>query len=151
MLGWRLLVSSVLIPLLIGLFYADAKLGETAPLLLLLCVLLAIRGVWEMAALLRNRSLDPHLPTVALCTVAVVASGWVARLGWTGDSAMAALGPITIAFSLSVLLLLLKEAIRFREPGHSVQALGAELLIVGYVGVLTTALALFMVLYGVLF
>ncbi len=144
MLGWRLLVSSVLIPLLIGVFYADAKCGDSAPLLLLFCVLLAIRGVWEMATLLRHRSLALHLPLVTVCTVGVVAAGWVAQLDWStppDGPGIGALGPITIAYSLSVLSLLFKEVTRYHEPGKSLETLGAELLVVSYVGVLLSVTA----------
>ena len=143
-LSWRLGSSAVVIPLVVGLFIGDWLCGPTAPLLLLLCIALAARVAWEMVALLRTRSFEPHFPLVVGCTIAVIVGGWFNRL-WpmvtTVDSCTSNLGPAMIAFSLSILILFLNRAIRYREPGHSMETLAAEVLIVAYVGVLLTVTA----------
>jgi len=139
MLGWRLFLSAFLIPLLIGIFYLDNSFGEKAPLLLVFCLLLALRGVWELVELLRIRSFDIHFPMTALCTVCVIGAAWVPHWMTTipADSCpTAVLGVTLVVYVVSVLLLFLFEAVRYREPGKSMETLGAEVLIVSYVGIL---------------
>jgi phosphatidate cytidylyltransferase len=145
MLGSRLLISSILIPALIGLFVIDNRLGPRALLLLVLCQLLAARSVYEMVLLLRHRSFAPHLLLTGGLTLAVIAASWQ----WTADldsqAAIAVANPglalMALAYTAAVLLLLLKGAIAFREAGTSMQNLGGELLIVSYVGVLIAVTA----------
>ncbi len=143
MLGWRLLLSSILIPLLIGVFVLDAKAGPQAPWLLGLCLLLAIRGAWEMVSLLRHRVAAVSFPLVAICSVAVIAAGWVQRFFpvENATSAVGSLGPVMVAHSLVVLVLLLAGAVRYREPGASITTMGAELLAICYVGMLLSVTA----------
>lgn len=143
MLGSRLLISAILIPTFIGLCVADHKLGDAALVLLALCILLAICCVYELTLMLRHVGLNPQLLLTTLLTVAVVGAGWSTQI--TNDSAdqpgITSLAPITLAFVAAILLLFLKGAIAFREPGQSMQTLGSELLIVSYVGVLLAVTA----------
>ncbi len=140
MLGWRLFISAILIPALCGIFYLDARLGESAPILLMLCLLLAVRAAWELTDLLRARSLEPSFAATALCCAGVVLAGfsgtWVVAGGHVD-----ALAAVSTAYSLVVLLLFLKGAVTFREPGRSMATLGAELLVVSYIGVLLAVTA----------
>ena len=48
MLGWRVFLSALLIPALIAVFYLDHRAGPGAPLLFVFCLLLALRGAWEL-------------------------------------------------------------------------------------------------------
>lgn len=138
-LGGRTLVSAILIPAVGFLFYLDHEAGRDAPWLLGLSLLVALRCVFELTELLGTRSFQPHYPATALCTVGIVASGWAER-GAAGDASgppgLDALGPIGLAYGVAVLLLITIQAVRFREPGRHLEALGAELLIVSYVGLL---------------
>ncbi|HET6323622.1 MAG TPA: hypothetical protein VFG04_02890, partial [Planctomycetaceae bacterium] len=77
MLGWRLLVSAVLIPAFVGLCYLDARLGSSAPMLLGLAVLIAVRSAWELVGLFRTRSFEPNFPQTAALAGLVVASAWL--------------------------------------------------------------------------
>jgi len=134
MLGWRILISAILIPALIALFYLDARLGESAPILLGLSLLLAVRCAWEMADLLRVRALGPSYRAAAVCCCAVVAAGWAGV--WIPEGQpVDSLATICCSYALVVLVLFLKSAVAFREPGNSMETLGAELLIVSYIGV----------------
>src|SRR5690606_24217615 len=65
MLSARLLVSALLIPAAIGLLALDARLGPAAPILFVLCVLIALRCGWEATALLRRPAVDPQFGPVA--------------------------------------------------------------------------------------
>lgn len=137
MLGWRIGLSVVIVPALIGAFYFDAILGGRAPVLFALCVLLALRGTWELTALLRTRSFRPQWPATALGAIAVLAAGWVVPFTDNVNESPAgieSLGPMLLAFALVVMALMLKETMRYREPGGSMETLGAELLTVSYVG-----------------
>lgn len=144
MLAWRLLVSTILIPVLIGIFWLDANSGARAPWLLGLSLLLAARAAWELCQLLRVRSVFPHTPIAIVCTLAVVAAAWIVH--WQRDSThadptLAALGFVGFTYAMCVLAALLKGAIAYREPGTTIEALGAELLVISYVGVLLATTA----------
>ena len=146
MLGWRLAVSCLLIPALIGLFALDVKLGDRAPLFLLFCLLLALRGTWELVELLRVRTLRPNFMLVVPLVVTIVLAPWSLR--FSADiylherlSFAESLASICFTFTCGVLLLFLFEALRFEAPGISVENLGAHLLVITYTGLLLAVTA----------
>lgn len=160
MLGSRVLVSAILIPGLIGIFMLDHRLGYAAPLLLALVVLLVWRASYEFADLLSTRSFEPSYPTIAICSTAIVVAAWLNRLPGPDlrliihdvvpgtkkalDVDGSAPGNLTLAmlvFSLCVLAIFLRGAIRYREPGKTMETVGAEVLGVAYIGVLLTVTA----------
>lgn len=135
MLGWRLLVSAVLIPGFIAVFYLDARLGESALLLLCVALLIAVRSAWELVGLFRTRSFEPSFPQTAALAGLVVASAWVPHI--EGLAAIQAAGlDLALIFGLAVLWLLASNAFRYDAPGRRMETLGAELLIVTYAGLL---------------
>ncbi|MGD9854414.1 MAG: phosphatidate cytidylyltransferase [Planctomycetaceae bacterium] len=141
MLRWRLLVSAVLIPCVIGLFVWDARLGPAAPVLFVICLLAGLRCVWELLLLLRRDTPQARCGPVAACVVLLLMSAW-------GPHWQSALGGPSIriptldqVFAGCVLLLLVLEVFRFREPGGHVRTLGAELLAVTYAGLLLSVTA----------
>jgi len=140
MLGWRVAISSLLVPSLIGIFYLDQQVGEPAFFLLLLVEFLAIRGVWEMSELIRPRLPDLNLPVMMLCVVAVVLGGWWPHLR-PDPPRYLDLTPLALALCFSVMLLCVVEARRFVAPGKSWELLGVELLIVFFLGLLLTMTA----------
>ena len=146
MLGWRLLVSATLIPLLFGLFYLDQRAGRSAPWLLGLCWLLILRGTWEITQLLTVRNLKPGYPLVCLLSLLICNAAWLPWLvpslqTGANDPQTLSLALLSVTYAISVLLLFLKNAIRFQEPGQTMEILGAELLGVSYVGFLLAMLA----------
>jgi phosphatidate cytidylyltransferase len=138
MLAWRLLVSAILIPAFVVLFYLDQRAGASAPVLLALALAIAVRSAWELAQLFRVRSFEPSFLETAFVSCALVISAWVPRLSSPGPSKgpFDALGLPFFVFAISVLWLLASNAFRYREPGGRMETLGAELVIVAYVGVL---------------
>ena len=122
-------------------FYLDHRLGPSAPILFIVANLLAIRGSWEMANLLKTRSFEPRLMLVTSCNVFVVSSCWwipwyyheTPELIPTG---VYLLGSNMLAFAISVLVLFFVAAMKFREPGKSMETLSSEVLILVYVGLL---------------
>ena len=144
MLVWRLLVSAILIPLFIGCFYLDARMGSAAPIFLAIIVFLAICGAREMVDLLWTRSFTPNRVIVSACCVLVSAAAWWGRFGHmpikipSDDNTLA---QVMLAYSMTILVLFLLATYRYREPGASMETLGAELLIVSYIGVLLGVVA----------
>jgi phosphatidate cytidylyltransferase len=139
MLRWRLAVSAVLIPAFFGLFWLDAQRGESAPVLLVLVVIIALRAANEMVDLLWTRKFTPNRIIVSASCVLVAASAWWGRFGHmpiripSDDNTLA---QVMLAYSLTILAMFLLATYRYREPGASMETLGAELLIVSYIGVL---------------
>lgn len=84
MLKHRLLMSALLIPATIGLFVWDHHLGETAPLLFGLVVLLSVRATWEMVTLARAANLRPSLSLCLAGTWSMIFMGWAPHFdaGW---------------------------------------------------------------------
>lgn len=144
MLGWRLLVSAILIPLLFVLFLLDQRAGVGAPYLLGLCCLLVLRGSWELTHLLKVRNLAPSYPVVCLLSLLICIGAWIPFLYPIDGQAQPqtlSLALIAVAFAVSILLIFLKGAIQFQEPGQSMETIGAEILSVSYLGFLLAMLA----------
>lgn len=144
MLGARLVVSAVLIPLLIGLLSIDARIGPTAPILCALCLLIAVRCTWELIPLLKRDAIEPRFGPVAACVVLLLMATWLphwlAAPSATGEqpavSGAADAIPMSHVFGACVLMLMTIRAIRFREPGGNLPSLGAEVFAVAYLGLL---------------
>lgn len=139
MLIWRLIISALIIPSVFAVFYLDAHLGPSAPILLAFVVMLALVGANEMVDLLATRSFAPQRLVVCFCCVLVAAASWYGRIGPTpikipgeGNS----LAQVMLAYSITILTLFATATYRYREPGRSMETLGAELITVSYVGVL---------------
>lgn len=144
MLVWRLLVSAILIPLFFGCFYLDARLGPSAPVLLAVVLFLAVSCASEMVDLLWTRAFTPNRLIVCACCVLVAAAAWWGRFGHmpikipSDDNTLA---QVMLAYAMTILVLFLLATYRYREPGASMETLGAELLIVSYIGVLLGVVA----------
>src|SRR5580698_343949 len=105
MLAWRLLVSAVLIPAFVGLFYLDARLGPSAPALLCLGLLIAVRSAGELVNLFGTRSFAPcfHHPS-ALAALAG-ASPWLRHIAGLEPGARAGFNS-AVVFGLAFVSLL---------------------------------------------
>lgn len=144
MLGWRLTVSAILIPAFLLLFWWDAQLGAGAPVLLILCLLLSTRSTFELCQLLKARAIQPCFEVAAVCNALVVLAAWFPVQSTTESSdngLMISLGMVFAAIMLAFLLLMMFEAVRYRQPGNSMESLGAHLLTVLYAGGLIAVLA----------
>lgn len=136
---WRLLLGPVLIAGLAGIFTADAWSGPAAPILCLLAVGLAWRGAWELSRLFRTRNFQVQTWLACSGSIVIVLANWWERWRATSDLHVrdpAALGPTMLVFTLVLLGLMFNQAMRYRSPGHSMESLGGEILIVSYIGVL---------------
>jgi phosphatidate cytidylyltransferase len=146
MLRWRIAVSVILVPALIALFWLDSLLGNSAPVFLALCLILALRGSYEMVELLKTRNLVPSYAAAGTGSVLAVLSGWMHF--WMSSSGqqhhiLISMGWIGTAMALSFCGLLVREACVFEEPGRSMESLGSNTLIVMYAGFLLAVTAQF--------
>lgn len=133
MLGWRLAVSAVLIPLFGVLFWADHRLGAAAPCLYLLCAVLGARCSWELVALLRPRFPELRFGPIAVCVVLLVTSAWAPH--WCGAaSTTSAAAAIGLAWMLCTLGLFALEAWRYERPGARMETLSAAIMGASYIG-----------------
>lgn len=135
MLAWRVTISAILIPLLVAIFYLDARAGERAWYLLGLMELLALRSVWELTELLRGRFPRIQARVLYPCVAMVILGSWFPHLQLPPPSHLD-LTPLALALCFSVMLLFAVEAMRFRSPGSSAETLAIETLIVCYIGLL---------------
>lgn len=133
MLAWRVAISAILIPTLVGIFYLDAHAGESALYLLALCIVVALRSVWELTRLLRDHAQGMHNPTIAVCVVLLLVAGWLPHFGPNPAPAIN-LTPLGYAYALVVMLLCTLALFRFNGGGGHVQTLAQELFVVTYIG-----------------
>lgn len=143
MLGWRIGISCILVPALLGLFYWDHQLGINAPVLLVLCLGLAIRAAAEMSILLKTRSMQPSFPLIGASCAVIVASNWLPPLTMTLSPPMIlhmSLSLVGFGIIASFVASMLKEAVVYRDPGQSMESLGANSLSTLYVGGLLSTL-----------
>ncbi|MFM7835392.1 MAG: phosphatidate cytidylyltransferase [Planctomycetaceae bacterium] len=143
MLGWRLLMSAILIPLVCVLFRLDLQLGPPAWILCALCLLIATRSAWELTDLRKTLAFQPCFPLIGILSNLVILAAWLPALLQPGQTPAltASLTGIAAAVTASFLILLAWEAWRFQEPGRSMEALGGGLLSVLYAGALLAVTA----------
>src|SRR5688572_19376770 len=128
MLGWRLAISAVLIPALFAIFWLDHHAGTAAPWLFAFCLLLGIRSAWELTDLLSTRAMRPSFAVAAAGVVAVIAATWSIR--WLASSSFTPVVASLLAFVAAAYVCLVAAGLRFREPGHTMESLGAEIFVV---------------------
>ena len=141
MLGWRIGISVILIPILIGIFVLDHRAGETAPYLFGLSLLLVWRASYEFSDLLKTRSFSPSFVLIGSCSTLIVAATWLPRLVSQGEDVtllrnLDCFDLPMLVFGLSILAAFLRGAIRYREPGTTMETLGADILGIAYLGIL---------------
>lgn len=150
MLKHRLLMSALLIPATIGLFAWDHHLGEAAPILFVLVVMLSARCVWEFVTLARTAGYQPNLGVCVSIVAALLTATWWPH--WpiefyfheTFLTIVVEPGQRIVfqVFGLASVLLLMNAVFRYpltltrQTPGGEVATLGVEFLIVSYVGLL---------------
>ena len=146
MLGWRVFISTILVPVLIGIFVLDHRAGESAPYLFGLSLLLVWRGAYEFADLLKTRSFSPSFLLIGGGSTLVLAATWAPHFGSASGgidlpTALTGTDLAIVAFALCVLAAFLRGAIRYKEPGSTMETLGADVLGIAYLGVLLSVTA----------
>lgn len=157
MLKHRLLMSALLIPATVGLFAWDQHLGKSAPILLVVVLLIAVRCVWELVTLARAVGLQPNLCLTVASVWSMILLTWGLNVQ-AGDvtwfNLRDRLGPGFTLVGVLTVLLLANAVRRFpmtsplnssanpdvspnaSEHGHELATLAFELFAVAYVGVL---------------
>ncbi|MCA9076265.1 MAG: phosphatidate cytidylyltransferase [Planctomycetaceae bacterium] len=144
MLGWRLFLSSLIVPTLVGLMVWDAHLGASAPVLFVLCLLVGLRASWELLALVRRESCDPKYGPVACCVTLLLLATWGPHwlnVADTSELITWSFPSLSQVFVACMLVLLVTRVFRFRQPGGHVEGLAFELLAVTYAGLLLAVTA----------
>ena len=138
MLGWRLLMSVILVPSLVGLFWLDHRIGASAWVLLVFGLFVACRNAYELTDLMADRNMKPHFPVAAGLSLLIVVSAWAHTLfridQYSIQTLLVSLGYIGGALAISFCILLAVEAWRYEQPGKSMESLGCNLIIVLYAG-----------------
>jgi len=75
---------------------------------------------------------------IAICSLSIVAAAWLGRID---DRMPDSLETAMIAFSLSILVVFVVGAVRYKQPGQTMETAGAELLGIAYIGVLLAVTA----------
>ena len=133
MLRWRLLMSAVLIPAFVGLFWLDHRAGDSAPVLYVLVLLLGCRCAWEMVLLLKPRFPELRWTPCSVGIGALITSAWLPHwldLPWRVGHA----GAVALMWGLVVLGLFAWEAWRYEQPGARMETLAAAIMITSYIG-----------------
>ncbi len=152
MLFWRLVFGPILIAAFVALLWADLRLGPLAPLLALLVLAISTRMCWEYVSLLNVRRFRLDWRVLAALAGVVVLANWIPTaetlgsapdgLGGPGSGLwMARLGPSMVMLGLAQMVLFIRAMARFREPGTTLENLGAEFLGLGYVAVFASCTA----------
>lgn len=146
MLGTRLLVSAVLIPLFIALCWLDARLGRSAVILMPLALLIALQASLEIAALFRLPKLSRS--GVVAGNLLILLAFWGTHLllpeRFWSDPWVAMLLPIgaaALAFVVLVQMVLFVGLSQFREAGGHIPRLSAEVFALSYIGMLLVTVA----------
>lgn len=152
MLHLRLLMSAILIPATIGLFAWDHHLGESAPVLLALALLISARCVWEFVTLSRTAGFRPNMVLCFVSAWLLLLLTWMPHfLGdrWPFGWVDAHFGSLFGMFGIMAVSLLMNAVFRFplhddgtdavttsQQTGRNLGTLGIEFLCVAYIGVL---------------
>jgi phosphatidate cytidylyltransferase len=134
MLRWRLLLGTLLIALLVGLFWLDAWLSPPGILLLPLALVVSLLAANEYLGLLAARRLAPLAWLVYGGCALVVASNAIPL--WTANPWLDPLAWPLGAFSAVVLAVMAAEVVRYRQPGGVMERLALAVLGVVYAGLL---------------
>ncbi|MFN7766497.1 MAG: phosphatidate cytidylyltransferase [Planctomycetaceae bacterium] len=152
MLFWRLVFGPILIAAFVALLWADLRLGPRAPLLALLVLSISLRMCWEYVSLLNVRTFRLDWRVLAALAGGVVLANWIPLAGPLGSATtepgapgpglgLARLGPSMVILGLAQMVLFIRAMFRFREPGNTLENLGAEFLGLGYVAVFASCTA----------
>ncbi len=147
MLRWRLISSAVILTVVLLLAYLDYahNFGLPGIWLLPLGFPIAVMAVSEVLELLAAKKLRPLAWTVNLGTLLTLGSVLVPiiRHEYPTEFVVESLGWSLTAFVIAVVLVLVGEMWRFREPGHAVVNVALSVFTIAYVGLLFS-------IYGVL-
>ena len=152
MLHLRLLMSAILIPSTIGLFAWDHHLGDSAPVLFVLVMLIATRCVWEFVTLTRNAGFLPNLVLCQLSSWLLLLLTWAPHFPWMQLESRwvePRIGSLFGMLGFIAVLLLMNAVFRFpihdngadsnsAQPklGANIGTLGIEFFCVAYLGLL---------------
>ncbi len=131
MLRWRLAVSATVIPVLFLLFWWDHRIGESAPIFLIISQLLSAGCVIELIRMLR-----PHFPEMQTGRM-IIAVGLIVASPWARVVFLPLADPLafgTVALVTVWLILLARSVYGFRADAQHAMTSAAESFVLLYVG-----------------
>jgi phosphatidate cytidylyltransferase len=144
-LRWRLVSAAVILAILFSLLYADFNynFGHPGIWLAPLLILLSLMGAGECLDLMSARDLKPVAWSVytGVFLVSVAACAPIAWVDYPMDCPLGELGWPLAAMAFSVVLTLVAEMRRYREPGESILGAALGTFVIGYTGLLVGFLA----------
>lgn len=139
MLIWRLALGAVFIGGMTALGWADYHADSPGRWLIPLAALLACAASSELIGMMAKAGLQPARWPVYLGNLSMVAANWCGHL----PCQKVALGPFdapAVAFVGALSLVFVVEMARYQQPGRSTMQLASGMLVLAYVGWLTTFL-----------
>ncbi len=144
MLGKRLIASSIIIPVLIGLVWLDfyfaqaTQVGHAGLILSPMALILLVLATGEMLSILSAGGLHPNKWSTfggALLVFVFSCAPMLWKVGeYPPDCAFGKLGWPLIGIAGAVGLAFIAEIISYKEPGESVVKISANLMVVTYLG-----------------
>lgn len=139
MLIWRLVLGAVFIAAISGLCWLDNQAATPGIWLFPLALLLAVVASEELISMMDRQGSRPAAWAIYAGNALIVAANWFPHYAAPG----AGHGPFdapALAFVFSLLMVLLAEMARYREPGRSTLQLATAVFALTYVGWLLTFL-----------
>lgn len=156
MLGWRLLLGTLIIAVLTGLCWLDARAAAPGVWLLPVAMIVAVLATKEVLDLLAAGGMRPVSWVVHLVNLLLVASVW-AMYGWQSPHFTAELSDIAfLLIELQELLagillfaIFIAEMCRYRKPGGAVANIAGGILAILYVGMMLRCAVSLRMVWGV--
>jgi phosphatidate cytidylyltransferase len=149
MLRWRLILGTLIVAVLIGLCWLDARAAVPGVWLMPVVVLAAILGTQETLDLLAAAGLRPVRSIVHGVNLFEIVFPW---LLWTKyhDAAGFSMNIWTIGgIAVPLFALFLAEIRRYRKPGESIANLAGGFLAWAYIGLTLSTAVTFRILAGI--
>lgn len=161
MLRWRLLLGTLIIALLAGLSWLDARASIPGVWLLPVLVVFCMLGSAELLQLAGAAGIRPVSWVVQAANLLILAANWAPLLrqnAWPSPGEPTHVGTpgltspgdwVLLAFSAGILAAFLAEMLRYRKPGSVTLNLGGATLALSYLGLMLSFAVQLRLIWGV--
>lgn len=136
MLFWRLILGTLFIGLLVLLCWLDLHASMAGIWLMPLALLVAGVGADEVVGLAKSRGLPTSRGVAIFGTVLIVLAAYWPLLNRSLSAVLTVQYGILLALAVGVIVALLAEMARYKQPGEVIARLSTSMLAMVYVGVL---------------
>lgn len=155
MLRWRLLLGTLIIAVLVGLSWLDARASVPGLWLLPVLVAFCVLGSAEVLQLMGSAGVRPVPWVVYGGNLLILAANWAPLVshGSSGIAARPGLASandwVLLAFGVSVLLAFFAEMLRYRKPGGVTLNLAGAVFALTYLGVMLSFAVQLRLIWGI--